>query len=316
MPSPEGYNPNLPENINARNEAHDINEMVEKNLISRQEAGEFDYAEEIEISPHLLSKPPKVSERMLKHVVSKFPPESFEPENIDGRLIHGTSIWAIKPIWLAEGKRRTHEGNMVVATDQGFFGGKIAKDYFYVHGDWTKLGRKGFNHLDEKTERTPGAIEGVQIFLINSRRANYQGYRSRHVYETGDKYSRHDSIVGVVLSTSEGLSVEHLLADSNKYLESADTETWKYEIISKQVEIYKKLLQKNDGGNLYQVGHGKHGYIYLTLEQEANYIANCMIEGVDKSKIVPIYDWDGNLLWPTENDVAKENPGKELSPQK
>lgn len=29
MSNPETYNPELPENINARNEAHDINEMVD-----------------------------------------------------------------------------------------------------------------------------------------------------------------------------------------------------------------------------------------------------------------------------------------------
>ena len=45
MSSPEGYNPELPENINARNEAHDVNQMVDKDLLSRQEAGEFAFSE-------------------------------------------------------------------------------------------------------------------------------------------------------------------------------------------------------------------------------------------------------------------------------
>ena len=41
MPSPEGYNQDLPENINDHNEAHEINEMVDDGLISRKEAEEI-----------------------------------------------------------------------------------------------------------------------------------------------------------------------------------------------------------------------------------------------------------------------------------
>src|SRR3972149_3244456 len=111
MPSPEGYNPELPENINARNEAHDINQMVNDDLLTRQEAGEFAYENEMEIPEALLSAPPKVTERMRQHIMAKFPPESFEPENIAGTHIHGTTIEAIKPLFLGAGEIRTSYGN-------------------------------------------------------------------------------------------------------------------------------------------------------------------------------------------------------------
>lgn len=72
-------------------------------------------------------------------------------------------------------------------------------------------------------------------------------------------------------------------------------------ILIHEIDTNKKMLDRRHREDLYQTNdyHSKND-LYLTLQQEANYIAHCMVQGVDKSKIVPIYDWDGNLLWPKE----------------
>lgn len=406
------------EMTNMESEAHDMNKMVDKGLLSRSEADVFDYEKEIEIPEALLSAPPKLSERMRKHVVSKFPPESFEPENIVGTLIHGTSIEAIRPLWLGEGKRRTYEGMRLkepTEIKRNITGSeKIEKGRFYIHGDWTRLDRSGFNRINKYGERAPGALSNLQIFLLSRRSGWGEGWE----LQVESWVPKGDIIKGIVLSKAEGLTVDHQLTDAQNCLEAFSKGkktvvdlTWKREIGEKiykareakvksfafptepeqraeikgayidflkrelkranilnqqewelnteeraklkdlrehidqiasdvlsdeqikqskyfneflgryllntlrseaeeilvgQIEKYKKLLKRSRGENLYLVGGPRDKGLYLTLRQEANYIAHCMVKGVDKSKIVPVYDWDGKLLWPREEDVAKK----------
>ncbi len=108
--STENYTPLLSEQINARNEENDINQMVDKGLVAHKEAGEFDYANELEIPEALLSKPPKISERMRQHIIAKFPENNFDENNPTTIIIQGTTIRAVRPLWLGEGKRRTSYG--------------------------------------------------------------------------------------------------------------------------------------------------------------------------------------------------------------
>jgi len=79
-------------------------------------------------------------------------------------------------------------------------------------------------------------------------------------------------------------------------------------ILTRAIRKFEQLLSKSQGEDLYAVGGTHENERYMTIRQEANYIAHCMVRGVDKSKIVPVYDWDGNLLWPREEDVIKEKP--------
>ena len=65
----------------------------------------------------------------------------------------------------------------------------------------------------------------------------------------------------------------------------------------RQEERIKKIIAENPGEKIYRWGYDT-GF-YGTVNQMATYCANIMVRGVDKSKIFPIYDWDGNLLWPT-----------------
>lgn len=58
------HEPSEEEMINMRNEAGEINEMVDKDIVSRDQASTFDYETEIDISTSLLQEPPKLSERL------------------------------------------------------------------------------------------------------------------------------------------------------------------------------------------------------------------------------------------------------------
>ncbi|TSC93961.1 MAG: hypothetical protein Athens101428_484, partial [Candidatus Berkelbacteria bacterium Athens1014_28] len=181
MSSPEGYNPELPENINARNEAGEINQMVDKDLLTRQEAGDFDYENEFEIPNALLSKPPKISERLRQQVIAKFPPESFEPESIDGTVIHGTYLHSIRPMWKGEGIFRTFfagHGDPVPPYNNP------DKGLFSIEGDFTLLDDRGFNYIDKEygqNERSSGYMGfPFPIFLVVGR-SRLQGTRRHHL---------------------------------------------------------------------------------------------------------------------------------------
>ena len=99
-----------PQKINEQAEAVDKNKMVEEGLLLAKEARKFKYEDNMEIPEALLSRPPELSETLTEHVIAKFPAESFKPKNIPGTAIHGTSIRAIRPLWLGEGKQRTWYG--------------------------------------------------------------------------------------------------------------------------------------------------------------------------------------------------------------
>lgn len=302
MPSPEGYNPNLSENINDRNEAGEINEMVDKNLLSRQEAGEFDYQNEMEIPEALLSKPPKISDSLRQQVTSKFPPESFEHENVDGIYIHGTCLQAIRPLWLGEGFTRTRNASSRCLKRDNSIKGK-----FGISGSFTRLGKDGFRHINERTiRRDPGfsALPDIPIFLVSGKFYSPDG---KYIFK-GRAEERKDFgieplpiIKGVVLAKPETKLAKKLLEKAETELEEQPSLLRKEELL-KEIAILKNMIAKESEEDLYKVDDRP---IYLTILQESNYVAHCMVQGVDKSKIVPIYDWDGNLLWPTEDDVIK-----------
>lgn len=71
--------------------------------------------------------------------------------------------------------------------------------------------------------------------------------------------------------------------------------------ILERIKRLERLRQRAGGKEIFDAsGLGAEEGLFLTHEQCANYIAHCMVQGIDKSKIVPIYDWDGNLLWPKD----------------
>jgi len=269
MSSPENYDPNLPENVNARNEAGEINEMVDKGLISRQEAGEFDYADEMEIPEALLSVAPKVSERMRQHIVEKLDRKIFGGyrwgENTD--YVQGTWLHAIKQIWMATGETKTGWGGAIKPMNQEE---GADKGYFNLIGDVSRLpGEDGFLYVNEDGRRQPGYTTGIPIFILLH--PDDGGALEMRISRLENKEDVH----GIVLARDELLRKQ---SDDSKLTNPEET---KYYVAGKRE-------------------------IALTIRQEANYIAHCMVAGVDKSKIVPIYDWDGNLLWPTETDVISE----------
>ena len=88
------------------------------------------------------------------------------------------------------------------------------------------------------------------------------------------------------------------------------------EEIEKEIEKIQSRASKTNGDELYNFSNAQNedpNGVFLTVVQCTNYISRCMVQGVDKSKIVPIYDWDGKLLWPTEADVIKKPKQEEAT---
>ena len=438
--------------INQQNEAEDVNKIVDEGIISAEQATAFSHEDEIQIPEALLSKPPELSEKLAKHVVSKFPPDSFQPENIAGTLIHGTYIHSIKPTWSGEGGPRTgysgrgdYQHNTV----------NLSEGIFNVTGDCTELDKAGFNYV-EGGQRSPGfsstdfpiylVVGHDSVFDTREEEVMLNSTGNEHLF---DKEGRLVSIDAVVLAADTRRSLKEKLAEEEQWLtgiientrtladidiflslpkkftEGIDVEAMKQasafilpqdkseqkviieeftryltiesERIDEKIQSYtevdridrygspvvdpaqdrlstyserlkrameiakksidnedyegatylpdfakerflswyyknkllpteeiighlnqsiinaKRTLHKHNGEDLYEAaGSVDSRGLYLTLRQEANYIAHCMVQGVDKSKIVPIYDWDGNLLWPQEKQ-AGEKPVEEDS---
>lgn len=275
--SGEFQGPSEEEMINMQNEAEATNEMVDKGLLTPEEASKFDINSEIKISEALLSKAPELTEKLQEYVVSKFPPENFLPDNIAGTVIHGTSIRAIRPIWLGEGQTKTYQGASMKEKKE-----LTCKGRFYITGDFTRLDRSGFNHISKEygqDMRLPGSfsIGSVPVFLIVGRSSittnRSDEIMGREITRLKDNDAEVTSIKAVILTKPDDLLVDPQDKDNIDATNTVSNDT--------------KFL----------VG-GKENKLRLTIKQETNYIAHCMVEGVDKSKIVPIYDWDGNLLWP------------------
>lgn len=285
--------------INRQNEAEDVNKMVDKGLLSPEEAKDFSHEKEIEIPEALLSKAPKISERLREHVVSKFPADSFLPENIAGTVIHGTSIRAIKPIWLGEGKQKTYEGRSFSEEAGSVFSDVIAenKGKFKVTGDFTRLDNNGFNKIGLHGKRNPGfeAIGCMPIYF-----AMVKAFREE----------RKEQLDYADLRAFEGIDIDKYLSG-----ESGPDDTLHTRISAVVLTKPEDLLLEDPTLKSLPRYNGKEAFkvdgesLYMTVQQEANYIAHCMVQGIDKSKIVPIYDWDGNLLWPKDNDTS--NPESE-----
>lgn len=289
MSNPEGYNPELPENINARNEAHDINKMVDDDLLTRQEAGEFAYENEMEIPEEMLPKlsaPPKVTERMRQHIITKFSPESFEPENIAGTVVHGTYIHAARPIWLGENNVRTDNGGKDPDHIYASFDSSTP-GIFEIVGDATRLDSRGFliggYNESGKYVRSPG-WNSFPIYLVleRSKEKTYLDQVNDYSLSGGNDDYMPEEEGGTPPEPYKEINAVILSADERNLINSDDNKPKKYLVA------------------------GRDEKLFMTLNQEANYIAHCMVKGIDKSKIVPIYDWDGNLLWPTEDDVIRE----------
>lgn len=411
--------PSEAEQINMQSEAEDTNKMVDEGLLMPEEAMEFNYDNEIKIPDALLSQPPILSERLSNFIISKFPPDSFLPENIAGTVVHGTSIRAIRPMWLDEGTR-THQGVTLNTDYSSTNDSSNTSPIFKIKGDLTKLGEDGFNHINDEGDRDPGSVTvpGMPIFLVlgtidhktredeimgkgrkdELRQAKYlrsvvltktdrnstkvQIAKSQNCLNILDDPTRNVNDIDNKLSWNVNLELGHILSAQadrfsfpteldeqrqltekfSKYLSKKIeeyskesyymAEKWKKELeeelpnindflqkgefekitasewfnrfiydytksssltktlaitlLSKTISDGEKIIERNHGKDVYNVQPTRRGEtLGLTLEQEANYIAHCMVQGVDKSKIVPIYDWDGNLLWPTEEDVIK-----------
>lgn len=328
-----------PEEINAESEAWDMHRMGEEGLLSDEEAASFDYQKEMEIPRALLSEPPKISERLRQHVVSKFPPESFEPENIAGTVIHGTHIHAIRPIWLGEGEPRTGYSGR---GDSPHLSVKAKAGSFNITGDCTRLDEDGFNYIHPRLPiRHPGFSPFPIFFILGKSPLTWrEDQMIPGTFEDEHLRSATGRLVGmngIVLAPDENLSLKESLSLDEKYLSEIQNGTKtvsniafrlprKFNMgkdkmppvveaenfLNKSMARAKQKLARNNDQDLYEVAGGSYREkeLYLTLRQQANYIAHCMARGVDKSKIVPIYDWDGNLLWPRKEDVI-EGPSKE-----
>jgi hypothetical protein len=249
--------------INARNEATETNEMVQKGLLTPEEASNFDYENEIEIPEALLSAPPKISERLREQVMSKFSPESFMPENISGTAAHATNMRAIRPIWLGEGKVRTRY--LDAKPGHARAPSLLEKGIFKVVGSGSVIYKDALLHRDKNGYLEHVELPGPIILILG-----------KHPFAHGDDFD---------LDRRKGLDTSIAAVVLNK------------------IERGSKV---RNGERLYNF-YGHNGpELFLSHRQASNYIAHCMVQGVDKSKIVPIYDWDGNLLWPRPEDVKKE----------
>lgn len=431
-------------------------ELVSTDMATVEGVSKFKYEDDIEIPKTLLSSPPKLSEGLAKHVINKFPADSFFPENIAGTLVHGTSIHSIRPTWLAEGKHRT--GYTGRGTEGLHNEGKPVRGIFHVIGDYTQLDKEGFNHIESDTNMRQPGFSNFPIFLVLGKskhisdrersyisEASHGGTISGMTASNAHLYDSEKRMVGldaVVLAADESISlktridmykkevaeihskreswglektqwipeslfskniklvnmrmrnfefphkqddqrliasefVEYLKLKFNRleenrrerenpkltvntdkeremeilrniqntvenfvekgdYLDISIDKSYEHgksigyfynqfiryyiwhkllpspdeylEELEGLINKYEKILTRSRDEDLYEVARtdeeGKE--IYLSLRQEANYIAHCMVSGVDKSKIVPIYDWDGNLLWPTEKDIIKK----------
>lgn len=73
--------------------------------------------------------------------------------------------------------------------------------------------------------------------------------------------------------------------------------------VKRYVKKLEELQHKNRGDQLYNWSYDATTSDRLRLftkNEMVNYLANTMVTGVDRSKIIPIFDWDGNMLWPKE----------------
>lgn len=419
--------------INRQNEAEATNQMVDAGLLTPKQAEDFNFEEEFKIPEALLSEPPKISEQLRTYILTKFPESNFSPSKIEGALIHGTNLRAIRPLYLGESKKRTGYTG-IASKDESWF--ENAKGIFSIVGDLTRLDKNGFNHITENGKRSPGVF-GVDfpIYLV----VGYDPGRGERIEDVeADRllslFSRPDSgtnlheryskgiknIQAIILAKPEKISMRETLTQSERCLRMLDdtdqklfevykilpekakslvfdtispkvrqysfpeeieqqkriteefTEylsqaeealikekpmawsdyynerlkglkseiaelnqlctngnysdiqklpqyssfkneyVWDKEltkeimenILSKEIDTNKKMLSRRHGEDIYKTNdfHSEKD-LYLSIEQEKNYIAHCMVQGVDKSKIVPIYDWDGNLLWPKDSDT-------------
>ena len=238
----------LPDRVNLETEAREVNGMIGEGLLSRQEAANFSFENEIQLPENWLQESPKVSEQLRRHIILKFPPESFNPENAIDTPVHGTHFFTLRPMWLGEGKRWSVYGGK----EETKFRSK--KGVFDFYGDFQIMGPKGFQDLGEAGMGTI-ALVFEKIPGIKYDRGSYQ-------------YSR------------------------------SEVSQLPRAIIVKPRE-YTGLNQ-----NLEQVAENEEG-IKLSEDQRANFCANTVARGVNRSLIIPIYNQEGKLLWPTEEDVKE-----------
>lgn len=266
------------------NEEKAINEMVDLGLISPEKAKDFHLEDEIKSPDSWTSGPPELSDALRKYVLLKFPKENFEPDNIAGTIIQGTSIQTIKPLWFGEGEIRT--------SGSGFATGKSGIDQainqFRIVGDFTRLDKTGFHYLNPRmnNQRWPSFPSvNPTVYLIVGK-SFYSDEREDEIDYTEIRFvGSHDRINQVDAEPENTSGRARISAVA----------------LSKSESLVKN--PNAESGEKVYANRSKDGKkIYLTLEQEVNYIAHCMVKGIDKSKIVPIYDWDGNLLWPQKKE--------------
>ena len=286
---------NNPEAIIQADEDTDKKEMVKKNLIKPAEVEGFDYSKEFQIPEALMTQPPKVTERMQQQITDKFPTNLFEKGQLAGRLIHGTFIHAIKPIWLALNQNRTSYQGKGTSEKRGDHTmiGSPKKGFFSISGDVSRLGEDGFNQINnmyEKEHRMLACFD-LPIIIVMSEEASTHGRDPADPYKIDTKSWKHE------VETTEDYQKYRL----NRLISAV--------VLTKPESLIYSDNNKQGASEKYLVA-GKNSKLRITIQQEKNYIAHCMTQGVDKSKIVPIYDWDGKLLWPTEADVIKKEESK------
>lgn len=104
----------------------------------------------------------------------------------------------------------------------------------------------------------------------------------------------------------------NLTGEVFKYLKSNLSDEDQIKYIQEHIDYLKDLKNRHKGEELYDWAmRGSDHERIFTVQQMANYAANVMVRGVDRSKIVPIYDWDGNLLWPKDDDTSNPESGNE-----
>lgn len=288
--------------------------MVDDERITRSEAGRFKYENEMEISPDIFEAPAKVTERMRQHIISKLRPESFQGENLNGHYVHGTSLPAIKPLWLGEGTIYTVDMGYPLGYTKDYSNGK---NRWSLKGYATTLNPDGFR-------RMPGHYRGFKpesilspIFLVlkivdrGEERLSRRTPGERYWYDERNlEYYDEVSVKGIVLSKSEYISLKEIISDMKATPPEIRFGTPEQmndpDYVQASISQLERKLQENNGEDLYKAIRGDllDTDEYFTMSQLASCISNWMVRGVDKSKIVPIYDWDGNLLWPTEKDVT------------
>lgn len=373
--------------VNRQAESEEIKSMVEKRILSPEEAASFRYENEISASEDWVGKGPKLSRKLRKMVLSKFSPDDFGSEEIDRTPVHGTQIGVVRALWSGEGRRAMEYGYLtpeqidprqhpLLSERKGFWyfsgdfsllapdidlslgetrqfpvilvfqkftkydqpdsgqapGGHYVNEKVPIRAIWLNQGKdiqtiddqisaaehfyNGkpipqsviFNHFEDRLSEVSDPKTRVQIL---EELRNWYDRREERVSDTlhlhEEKLS--DWIGRLISNRQISKAKERVLKYYYfKMLKDMLTDDDKADIVRKEIKALKKIKKDHSGETVFAWGgydrYDRAGM--LTVQEAANYCANAMATGVDKSKIVPIYDREGHLLWPIEEDVKED----------